>query len=113
VNKEVKGLWIEALRSGEYQQGQNYLSNNGKYCCLGVLCEVAIKQGVELKRYSGYVVRYGQREKIGILPPEVVDWADIDDLGTLPNSSEFYSLTAANDSGIPFRQIAELIEEYL
>lgn len=45
MDKELKNKWIEALRSGEYKQGQgrlvqsddNYAKN---YCCLGVLCDV-------------------------------------------------------------------------
>lgn len=48
----VKTLWLEALESGEYKQARQVLCNKGSasdpesevgYCCLGVLCEVAIK----------------------------------------------------------------------
>lgn len=37
---ERRRVWIEALRSGTYPQGDGYLYNNGKYCCLGVAREV-------------------------------------------------------------------------
>lgn len=41
MNAEIKGKWVEALRSGKYQQGQGKLcTRDCKYCCLGVLCEV-------------------------------------------------------------------------
>jgi hypothetical protein len=43
-NKENIRLWVDALRSGEYEQGKNYLlSPDGKqrYCCLGVACEIS------------------------------------------------------------------------
>lgn len=40
MTPELKTAWIEALRSGRYEQGQQHLFSNGKYCCLGVLCEV-------------------------------------------------------------------------
>jgi hypothetical protein len=38
---ELKARWVAALRSGKYEQGEEFLRNNGKYCCLGVLCELA------------------------------------------------------------------------
>ena len=40
MTRKIKQLWIAALRSKRYHQGQNYLEHNGKYCCLGVLCAV-------------------------------------------------------------------------
>lgn len=45
MNKELKKKWVEALRSGKYQQGTNYLKQRGesgviRHCCLGVLCEI-------------------------------------------------------------------------
>jgi len=41
MNQEVKAKWVEALRSGKYKQGRKTLKHAGRYCCLGVLCEVA------------------------------------------------------------------------
>lgn len=40
LDKEIKKAWIEALRSGKYEQGKGYLKKDGAYCCLGVLCEI-------------------------------------------------------------------------
>lgn len=48
VNRERVRLLVDALESGEYEQGQNRLQQNGKFCCLGVACEVAIANGVEI-----------------------------------------------------------------
>ena len=64
---EVYHLWLAALRSGEYRQSQgrlqdpyNYVDNHGRevssgyqwasnfvggFCCLGVLCDLAVKDG--------------------------------------------------------------------
>jgi hypothetical protein len=39
--QELKDKWIEALRSGEYEQGRYCLYRDGSYCCLGVLKAVA------------------------------------------------------------------------
>lgn len=45
--KEVRQLWVKALRSGEYKQGKECLKTvDGKYCCLGVLTDLALKNGV-------------------------------------------------------------------
>ena len=39
MNELIKKRWVAALRSGEYEQGFNELHpDQGKYCCLGVLC---------------------------------------------------------------------------
>ena len=40
--------WIEALRSGEYEQGTGHLNVGRSFCCLGVACEVASKHSVEV-----------------------------------------------------------------
>lgn len=47
MKPEWKERWINALRSGEYSQGQNYLNiwetlrNKHFYCCLGVLIDLS------------------------------------------------------------------------
>lgn len=50
-------LFVDALRSGEYQQGNRVLgyTEGGveKFCCLGVATEVAMKHGVKLQRILG------------------------------------------------------------
>lgn len=38
--KGLKKRWVAALRSGKYKQGKGTLLAGGKYCCLGVLCEI-------------------------------------------------------------------------
>ena len=48
----LRKAWIAALRSGDYVQGQKYLvatdktTGQTKHCCLGVACEVAVKEGL-------------------------------------------------------------------
>lgn len=46
INLEVVRQWAEALESGEYAQTGGTLSEAGKFCCLGVLCELAVANGV-------------------------------------------------------------------
>lgn len=37
MKPEYKTKWIEALRSGRYEQGRGHMEHNGTFCCLGVL----------------------------------------------------------------------------
>lgn len=116
---ENRRLWVEALRSGEYTQFAGYLNRNNKYCCLGVACEVAMKNGVDLKRTrceDTGVVDYGNETE---LPPgRVVEWLGLatqDGALTGPvqvNGRDFHVLTALNDEAdYTFEQIADLIEQ--
>ena len=49
MDKKIKEDWIEALRSGEYDQKRGNLmteqlySGIAEYCCLGVLCEAVLE----------------------------------------------------------------------
>ena len=49
MDKEIKAKWVEALRSGNYKQGTNYLNNRDEntFCCLGVLCEINSYKGIQ------------------------------------------------------------------
>jgi|TARA_R110000765_G_scaffold271943_3_gene370721 hypothetical protein len=43
MHKKVREVWVKALRSGEYEQCNDQLcSNDGKFCCLGVLIDVQL-----------------------------------------------------------------------
>lgn len=42
--------WVDALRSGEYQQTRGVLESATGFCCLGVACKVLIP---EAKQYWG------------------------------------------------------------
>lgn len=129
-NKANVKLWVDALRSGEYRQGHgelttldtqnNILSN----CCLGVACEVALKNGVEMTIEN----RNGRRRYDGNgtdLPPAVQRWLDMPDADTGeyaaygrdvilsydPNDDYHFMATTANDSaGWTFDQIANALE---
>ena len=85
MKPEIARLWAEALESGEYKQGRTLLHNakTNEYCCLGVLCELAIQAGVPVVKapangnrtaYSG-IMSYDGRS--GYLPESVSDWAGL------------------------------------
>jgi len=68
MEKELKEKWVTALRSNTYTQGtgQLYDPEKNKYCCLGILCQVADlkidESGVRLindeEKEDGYVGFY-------------------------------------------------------
>lgn len=68
--------WIAALRSGEFQQGKAYLNKGDKMCCLGVLCEVAIRNGVVMNvdRDTMFPEVLAYSDSITVPPPVVMDW---------------------------------------
>lgn len=127
MNPAIKAQWIERLRSGEIEQGRGHLAvryPEGRqfFCCLGVLTEIAVEHGVidagrEEYEYNvkGYVKGYpddGNPED-AVLPRAVYMWAGLPDAN--PNVKHdllaFACLATLNDRGVPFAEIADLIEE--
>jgi hypothetical protein len=46
-------IWIEALRSGKYEQGRVFLEKDNKFCCLGVLSKISNCERRKSKTYEG------------------------------------------------------------
>lgn len=115
--------WLEALRSGEYKQGTCYLNNDGKYCCLGVLCDIASKHRVVEKGVSETQTIYFSKGDLSYaydqsLPESLVYFLGfMDDSGYFGEDHELEvgylnALSSLNDSGkYTFPQIADFIEE--
>lgn len=117
MDVELKTKWVAALRSGEYEQGRNYLCNDhsGDYtfCCLGVLCDLINPNGwrspttdadedgnyeTENVRYFDHMADFPAAELL------------IDAGLTIPIAT---NLASKNDNGTPFAEIADYIEENL
>lgn len=43
MNNTLRKEWIAALRSGDYKQTTGWLQKAGGFCCLGIACEVYMK----------------------------------------------------------------------
>lgn len=104
MNPEYKTPWLEALRGGQYSQGEGLLRGSGKHCCLGVLCDLANPLGWYNDDYSD--------EDRHLLGAE-------NELGSEGrrlfgiSAEEEKALIEMNDSGTPFAKIADFIEEAL
>lgn len=107
--REHRRLWVEALRSGKYEQTTGMLRDNGNYCCLGVACDIS-KLG-EWIDDDEYQVR-GERAYDNVLPNEVRNWLGLaDDGGGFDSPDDINSaLWRSNDNGASFSLIADIIE---
>lgn len=118
LNKNAK-LWVEALRSGKFKQTTGRLAAKGhKFCCLGVACEVAIANGVKVKKEKpesddGDIMYDGSDD---VLPVSVQKWLGLKNIaGTFAHQLEefpnMFSLIDMNDTGhMKFKEIADVIE---
>lgn len=127
MNKDVQRTWAEALRSGEYEQTQGALHNEYGYCCLGVLCELAVKEeviapaAVSRKDTLGKRWVYGEGKEASTLPSEVMAWAGLDQrnpkVDCTHGNDEYHdaccTLAGQNDGGASFHKIADIIEKKL
>lgn len=116
---DAQRAWVDALRSGKYEQAQGALAPLGEndepvgFCCLGVACELANAAGVPLRTnraatFEGYSRTYD--DDAAVLPTSVREW-----LGLATSSGvygESMQLTARNDEGVTFAEIADLIEQH-
>ena len=122
MSPKVKALWVKALRSGEYKQANGNLHTDKGFCCLGVLCDLAVKAKIMSdpivhENFSSITNQdvYEYDGDKGYLPLAVQRWAEIHTenprIETEPNV--YRQLAALNDEGVPFIKIADLIEESL
>lgn len=115
MDAKVKAEWLAALRSGEYVQGYGYLKTDAGYCCLGVLCDLAVKAKVipgPQQNEDGESYDYGEEFEDNVfLPQEVQNWAGLD-----PNpgsdDADRPCLSVMNDEHYTFGDIAEQIEQF-
>ena len=130
MNPEIKTKWLAALRGGEYRQGDNVLmkqygeDDKPAYCCLGVLCDIAVKEGLDIgvEPYpSGNDNNIQITEFDGaheVLPHSVKTWAGLDDTNPevtiyTDGEEETSSLAELNDNGATFAELADIIAENL
>lgn len=132
ANKENVTKWVQALRSGEYEQTDGVLcrrtiGDKYAFCCLGVASEVAIANGVELIRLSDddereqpyqwhdadsepdnpiVVDSVGENE----LPWPVQEWLGILSGNPVLDQSGLDCISANDERKYTFTEIADLVE---
>ena len=112
--REVIEKWVAALESGEYEQATGVLrrfedfdGRKAGFCCLGVLCDLAVKEGVitETILPERSYAEYGEHFDDVELPDAVVSWAGLS--STCPWIGG-RSLVSMND--VDRRSFAEIAE---
>lgn len=113
MKKEIADQWVAALRSGAYKQCSGQLrTENNTFCCLGVLCNLHAQAHPEIAAKQDST-RYYMGNK-AVLPTQVRDWAELlrcDPLVPRRNRGPV-PLSLLNDQGVPFTEIADLIEKH-
>lgn len=122
LKPEIKARWLTALRSDKYTQGKYNLRRQDKFCCLGVLGDLAVQDGLASWSEDQLVV---EDSCYGVLFPEqLLAWACESNVTMaiaetnfpLPGSEEDEGacLVYANDDlGQTFSETACLVEKYL
>lgn len=132
MNPEIKKKWVDALRSGDYKQTEGTLQKDDAFCCLGVLCDIAEKEGIVKAQEAdrsiagsklvGYQTEGAGYWEYDILPYSVARWAGLDQRNPTvtvsePSNKEYtatYILSDLNDDfKWDFSKIADVIEEQL
>lgn len=121
--KEFALKWLEALRSGEYKQGERFLANKGvqtTFCCLGVAGRIC---GYSVEQLNS--THFFKSELFGKVPNEIVGSSENELSLTLSrlndgiildiNSESDYNFRVDYKKGEPlklnFNQIADFIED--
>lgn len=122
---ELALKWLDALRSGSYQQTKGALrSVHSGFCCLGVLCDVMDSSKWVPPHPQDHRYVYVNADYNAEIDPEAWD-SDYDDrvlggypprsylakVGLTPNQAR--ELAGMNDEGASFTTIADTIEDIL
>ena len=92
MDAEIKRKWVEALRSGKYEQCKGHLRQNDAFCCIGVLGAIQHINFESLRLDTSRLPKhYGAGLEI----------------------SKQMQLASMNDEGTSFVKIADYIEEHL
>lgn len=116
MNPVIKQMWLNALRSGDYEQGRKRLVNfQEEYCCLGVLCNILdlgrdTRMGSEgfiwREEFNVISIPFALTRHVGVSPRGLIT-------GLWDRDEDPVHLDGLNDSGFTFSQIADIIDYFL
>ena len=125
MNTDAIRKWATALESGDYKQATNALQVVGTenpdsapgFCCLGVLCEIAVKEdvipapSVDSDDPTACALYGDLFPMSGALPDEVIEWIGLGDEDPVVSYvGRRHTLSHLNDNlGLSFSEIAAAI----
>jgi len=110
MKEDIAEQWCKALRSDEYEQGKNQLRKGDKFCCMGVLSDLAVKAGLGEWNEGTYRHTDGRCGKVSCdveLVLGVQQWSGVQ---TCQGQVGRDDLIRMNDRGVGFPEIADFIE---
>jgi len=117
MKKEVMKKWVDALRSGKYEQTDNALKRDNAFCCLGVLCDISEISYWKRKNDGDDGEFIYAEQYTNLLPIKVAEWAGMKNASGSFQSVSAYSddykidtLARMNDDNVQFTEIADIIE---
>lgn len=95
MNPERKAMWLQDLRSGEFQQGRGTLHSvdgegNEEFCCLGLVSKRAFEAGICTRKLDAHAERYIYEELDGSCSSET---------GLLPSIMKWLGFEPREDGG--------------
>jgi hypothetical protein len=109
----IRARWTAALRSGDYEQGYGALRQRERYCCLGVLTDLWLKDGndelVPNEWRGGETLTSVWDGGDQDLPAPVARWAELDCADPFLTAMDSHA-SQANDDAWSFAQIADAID---
>ena len=109
MKKSIMKKWVTVLRSGEFKQIQGKLETDKGNCCLGVLCNLALVEGIcDFSMHNDFYISNMFDNVSGVLPGSVLKWSNVKhECGKFGKRS----LVRMNDGGSTFLEIADAIEK--
>lgn len=101
-------VWCEALESGDYKQGRGVLRKGGRFCCLGVACDIH-RQCVPGCEWVGEKYVALDETSLVLLSNSVRDWYGLEENDPKLKGTRIASVL--NDTGTSFGEIARLIRK--
>jgi hypothetical protein len=110
MNATLKTRWLAALRSGTYPHVRLFLRTPAGYCALGVLCDQLEGTWHPEVNYQGlpffaYQEDGDEMAHNGLLTEDILDRIGLTD-------AQQMMISMLSDSGEPFADIADWIEEH-
>jgi len=104
---DAQETWIQALESGEYNQGTGALHKQDSFCCLGVACDL-YKKELSVEHREGFTTVMYDGSLVSA-PHHVVKQLKLHSKwGTSKNKVEG-TLSTLNDDGSSFAEIAAML----
>lgn len=131
MDVDLKQQWVNALRSGKYEQGPNQLRHKDEFCCLGVLCDIVEPHWIACDSTSEGSYRWAGGDEVAVnyLPSDFAkdvfgEWYEDHEItlnyvngeGMLKTTTVSIDRAPAilnDDAGMSFEEIADWIEANL